>query len=120
MVKRYKSGLIFICLLPLFYINTVHAFDINKYEELKRTSMKYLKTHINTIGETYSWSNIFLVQRGDKAFYCTPSELGLNASNYMDIIDKEIAKSKKDLNGAPIELVLFVGLVETFPCPKQK
>ena len=107
-----------IFLLILLCTNNANAFDVTTYEKLKQTSMETLKVHISAIGESYSWSNVFLEERGDKAFYCVPDKLGLNASNLMDIIDKKVKDSKKDLSGAPIELVLFMGLVDTFPCTK--
>lgn len=106
-------------LLLLFFSNTAIALDVQKYEELKKTSREVLKIHINGVGDGYSWSNGILNQRGDQAFYCPPSKIALNAENFIDIIDAQIVKLKKSGKvEIPVELILYFGLVDSFPCSK--
>lgn len=105
--------------LLLFFINTAFALEAKTYEELKKTSREVLKIHINGVGEGYSWSNSILAKRGDKVFYCPPPKVALNAENYIDIIDAQVSKMKSSgMVEIPVELILFFGLVDSFPCSK--
>lgn len=106
-------------LLLLFFTNPAIALDVQTYEELKRTSREVLKIHINGVTDGYSWSNSILQRRGDKAFYCPPPKIALNAENSIDIIDAQIVKLKKSGKvEIPVELILYFGLVDSFPCSK--
>ena len=104
----------------MFFINPAIALDVAKYEELKETSVDVLKIHIDGVQQGYSWSNTFLEARGDKVFYCQPRKMVLNVENSINIIDSKIAKLKKSgqVEMPPVELILFYGLVDTFPCSK--
>jgi len=55
------------------------------------------------------------------AFYCSPAKLALALDNYINIIDRQIKADTVRLpeertRGTWIEVLLMVGLQETFPC----
>ncbi len=79
-----------------------------------------MRFYISGVGNALSFSNIALEQRGDKPFFCPPEKIALNVENYMDIIDKEIARKQKNPNNVPVEVILYSGLVEVFPCSNHK
>jgi hypothetical protein len=62
---------------------------------------------------------------GQPRIYCVPSNLALNVSNYIDILDRQIEKDSKTtpariLDKSIIGLKLLSGLLATFPCPTGK
>ena len=124
--RQFELVIAFSVLLSLLFSNSANAVDVKKYEELKRTplSREVLKNFIDGVGYGYSWSNTFLERRGDKKLYCEPQKILLNAENYIDIIDTQIAVLKKRnfplqaIMETPVELLLYVGLVDSFPCSK--
>lgn len=124
--RQFELVIAFSVLLSLLFSNSANAVDVKKYEELKRTplSREVLKNFIDGVGYGYSWSNTFLELRGDKKLYCEPQKILLNAENYIDIIDRQIAVLKKRnfqlqaIMETPVELLLYIGLVDSFPCSK--
>ena len=124
--RQFELVIAFSVLLSLLFSNSANAVDVKKYEELKRTplSREVLKNFIDGVGYGYSWSNTFLERRGDKKLYCEPQKILLNAENYIDIIDTQIAVLKKRnfplqaIMETPVELLLYIGLVDSFPCSK--
>ena len=124
--RQFELVIAFSVLLSLLFSNSANAVDVKKYEELKRTplSREVLKNFIDGVGYGYSWSNTFLERRGDKKLYCEPQKILLNAENYIDIIDRQIAVLKKRnfqlqaIMETPVELLLYIGLVDSFPCSK--
>ncbi len=124
--RQFELVIAFSVLLSLLFSNSANAVDVKKYEELKRTplSREVLKNFIDGVDYGYSWSNTFLERRGDKKLYCEPQKILLNAENYIDIIDRQIAVLKKRnfplqaIMETPVELLLYVGLVDSFPCSK--
>jgi len=114
-----NKKIVLMLILTLIVASPAIALDVQEYEERKNTSRDVLKIYINGVGEGYSWSNSILKQRGNPPLYCPPQKIALNADNYMAIIDAQIAKMKK--SGAieiPVELILYLGLVDSFPCSK--
>ncbi len=122
MNTKLKVYLGFMFFLQLYCVDSANAFNVKTYKELTKTSVVYVEFYVRGIGEAYGWSSI---QLGDKAYYCPPKKLSLNAQNYMSIIDREIEvlendSSSKNPSEIPIPLVLFSGLNKSFPCSKQK
>jgi hypothetical protein len=62
------------------------------------------------------WSNVHLKSINQKGIYCQ-SDLGLNADNLINILEKNLNKNPKD-GKYPVEMILLRGLIETFPCKK--
>lgn len=115
LLKICKIALAFSFLL--FFIKPAIALEVQGYEELKVTSPGFLEALIYGVATGYAWSNGILKRRGDQEFYCQPPKISLNADNYISIVDKQIINLKKSGNiEIPVEYILFLGLVETFPC----
>jgi len=111
--KKYFAFVFF-----AFFTTTLSAaMDLKAYKELQKSSKDMVKIYIYGVGEGYSWSNTILQDRGGKALFCVPKNMALNAENYISITNNRIAS----LGGSavaemPIELILYSGLIETFPC----
>jgi hypothetical protein len=124
--RQFELAITWSFLLSLLFSTPVSAIEVKKYEELKRTSLSrnVLKNFIDGVGYGYSWSNTFLERRGDKKLYCEPQKILLNAENYIDIIDTQIAVLKRSnlplqaIMETPVELLLYIGLVDSFPCSR--
>ena len=123
--KQFEVGIVCSISLLLLFSSPANALDVKTYEELKRTSLskEILKSFILGLGEGYSWSNTFLKKRGDRNLYCAPN-IVLNAENHINIIDSQIAFLKKSntplqtIMETPVEILLYIGLVDSFPCSK--
>ncbi|MCL1491280.1 MAG: hypothetical protein M1G31_11085 [Pseudanabaena sp. Salubria-1] len=124
--RQFQLAISFSFLLSLLFSSPISAIEVKQYEEYKRTSLSrtILKNFIDGVGYGYSWSNTFLENRGDKKLYCEPRKIVLNAENYIDIIDRQIAVLKKSnlplqsIMETPVELLLYIGLVDSFPCSR--
>jgi len=101
----------------VLYINSASAITVEEYQQAKVREKDALEFYIYGLGRGFFWSNIVLMEEGQKPFYCPPEKIALNVSNYMSVIDKRLSSSddsnRKDL---PIALVLYFGLADTFPC----
>jgi hypothetical protein len=114
-VLRKKNYFVFILLI--FFANPVNAIGVQEYEKLKESSKVLIKTYVRGLGDGYLWSSIIVRGRGDAGLYCPPMRLALNAENYIQIIDEQIANSHdSELANTDIALILYDGLVESFPC----
>ena len=89
--------------------------DVSGYNSLKTGALTSLEIYIDGLSAGIEMSNIAISQMHEVNVFCPPETITLNTGNYMDIIDKEI-KSNKYEEDAPIEGVLFFGLIKTFPC----
>ncbi len=72
-------------------------------------------------GNAFEWANVMLASDKKPQLYCHPPTLFLNAQNYRDIADADIAQLP-DVFKDPqmhwrMEYVLLDGLKKTFPCP---
>ncbi len=114
-----NKNVVLILLLALFFARPAIALDVQGYEELKTKSRASMLFHINGVGDGYAWSNVILENRGSPPLYCPPRKMTLNADNYMAILDAKIAEYKESKTPeVPVELILFYGLVDSFPCSK--
>lgn len=104
-------------ILMLILSNSAIAMDVQSYEKLKNSSIDILKVYINGVGYGYSWINSILESQERPPLYCPPRKIALNVENYLAVIDDEIKKASQPLPpDTPIELILYFGLVESFPC----
>ena len=91
----------------------LRAFDKWKSDET-------FKLYIEGVGIGYGWANTSLEHRKQSKLYCQPANLALDASNYIDIITREIQANKNIYTpDTPVELILLIGLEKTFPCDKR-
>ena len=122
MTNQLLMKIIISFFLSVLLVNPAIALGVKEYKQLKKESPDFIKTFIGGIGAGYSYSNIVLEKKGRPPLYCPPSKVALNASNYVQIIDKKIVEFKKiefpDTVNVDVELLLYLGLVEAFPCTK--
>jgi hypothetical protein len=96
---------------------TIAQYQKNMVNPVSKSQMTF---YLAGLGAGYGWANT-----GNKSFlkqnylYCEPEKLGLNAYNYLNILDKRIEKIK--VSGKPyldnlIEIELLVALMDAFPC----
>lgn len=110
---------VLILLLSLTIVSPAIALDIQAYERFKAISPNEVELYINGVGQGYLWSNTALKQRGQPPLYCPPGDLALNGKNHLDIINSQIAKFKEyRTKKIPVELILYYGLIDSFPCSK--
>jgi hypothetical protein len=71
-------------------------------------------------GNAYIMANGNAMARNQPLLYCQPPGLTLNALNFLDIFEKELARGPPEavLNYGD-EMVLLFGLQRTFPCPSK-
>lgn len=111
--------LIFSLSLLLSINSTAFALTIEEYNKLKTTSISYTEAYIGGVGEGYIWSNVLLEAQEKQPFFCPPPKIALNSGNFISIMETQIGLRKKSgLPQTQVELLLYRGLVETFPCKK--
>ena len=107
----------FVALVLLSLSFSSFAMDLATYKKLKKISPDYAKLYVQGVASGFEWSNTLNESRKVKPLFCSPSKLSLNGDNYFQILEKELAGSSKNAKDtAQIELILFIGLVKTFPC----
>jgi hypothetical protein len=96
---------------------------IAEYRELRakgQASQQWLQTYILGVGTGIMVTNTHLQLRGLSTVYCPPETLGMRATNYLDIVDRELDTAARlygeHAQGA-VEIALLDGLRRTFPCP---
>ena len=122
---KHKSLIILIVLLLLCFIKPTHAMSLKGYEMAKKDDPDITKLYIFGVGEGFSWSCTVLEAEGKQLFFCQPDHLVLNANNYVEILEREIQRQRESGNlnedaSVGVELILFFGLVRTFPCSEDK
>lgn len=114
-INIFKILIYLLASLLAFAQTTRAEIMLRDYKTLK--SSEQFKIYINGVGIGFSWSNSILERRGAQQLYCQPAKLSLGPENYQNILDNEINDTtnlyKPD---TPIELILLLGLVRTFPC----
>jgi hypothetical protein len=98
------------------------SFSIKKYQELKaggRLGDQAFQAYIMGLGTGFTVMNTRLESNGWSKVYCPPGKLSLTTESYLDLLDKELARSRLTPD-MPIELVLLNGLARTFPCPETR
>ena len=117
---------IFLLLILFFYCNPSFAdLKAKLWLDVKKKNLKDLiklgEENIGGIGQGIFWANISLKAIGKEPIYCQPSKLALNRSNYVDLVNGQIAKQQKSgiLKGdESLGMLLVFALRETFPCKK--
>jgi len=109
----------FLAVLITIWIAPVYA-DVNleEYEAVKGTDS--FKLYISGVGAGYYWANIHLaIDRKLSPIYCQPGKVGLNANNYLQILDNYLSQPETKASTSPtspLGLILLFALRDTFPC----
>ena len=102
-----------------FYTVPAHAeIAQEKYAAVKKSES--FKIYLYGVGTGYSWANSNLLsKRHLPPLYCEPGNVGLNAENYLQILDNYLSKPKtKDIVRPefPLEMILLMALEDALPC----
>ncbi len=92
-------------------------FSLDEYGQIRGDAVKMdiITTYINGVGVGFGWADTYMSENAGLHIFCQPEDLSLNASNMVDILDREIKRFEYTGN-IPIELILLLGLIQTFPC----
>ncbi len=102
-----------ILLIPLH----LKADDMSVSDFILNKKTRATIEYVAGIGEGMDFLNHRAVRLGRMPLFCVPSRLKLNASNYMNIIEVEIARDPvKNAGLMPLVSVMADGLIRTFPC----
>ena len=102
--------------------NVTGEMTVEKYQKIKnnKESKDEIEAYIYGVGVGLEWANTWLDEKKQCNLFCPPKNLFLNYKNYVSIIDIKIKKLKesntKNYKDYPIEMILFIGLQEMFPC----
>jgi hypothetical protein len=118
----------YLLLSLLIFASSAYAYppDWNyagKYSEMRGEPI--VKLYLLGAGRAYLVANSALEVAGRQKLYCQPSTLALSAEDYVEIFEKSLEKfrakteARATLENTEDEMVLFYGLVDTFPCPKK-
>lgn len=98
----------------------IAAMTLETYEQkYKSKDDSYVKLYLSGVGSGYEYMNLYLLVNKMPPVYCAPDNLPLTGDNYLNILDKTIEQSRKQISpNVKIELLLLQGLMKTFPCKK--
>lgn len=101
-------------LFAIFVASSVYGLGtVRDFEKEAPTGAFQL--HIQGVETGLSWANTILKDRKQAPLYCQPEKLVLTTPQVIDIIRRTLEKDtfQPDMT---IDLVLAVGLMNTFPC----
>ena len=88
---------------------------VKDYERLKND--KSFQIYINGVGRGIIWADVFHIRQNSKPMFCIPEKLSLTGDNFISIIDNELKEHNKLYKpDSAVEMVLFYGFINTFPC----
>lgn len=103
--------------LSCLSINSFAFISAEEYLRHKETDKEgFDRIYIQGIANGFMWSNVHLKSINQKEVFCQ-NNLALNADNLVNILEKTLKKNPKD-GKQPVEMVLLMGLIDTFPCKK--
>ena len=108
-----------LAVFPTFWIVPIYAeIPFEKYETVKKTEA--FKVYLKGVRSGYVGANAYLASmRHLPPLYCQPNKMGLNAENYLRILDEYLSKPEVKNEMPPdtfVELLLLFALQEVFPC----
>ena len=106
------------CWLLSATANAEYSIKDYKAVKAKGESLEWevFKEYIDGVGVGYMWANESFAADHKIRYFCSPPHLSMNADNYVSIING-VLKEHKLPDDQSIELVLWHGLQDTFPCP---
>lgn len=108
-----------IAIIVLFMSATGASAELSlgEYGQIRgdEAKMDIIRTYINGVGVGIGWADTYMSENAGSHIFCQPEDLSLNAHNMVDILDREIKRFEYNGN-IPIELILLLGLIQTFPC----
>ena len=118
--------LVVMCIAALTVLGaplSAHAMTMRQYHELMKQHPDSAKLYILGVGEGLALANAALISKKRPNIFCVPNKLSLNIDNYTRILDSEYeefrkAASEDVADSRTVSIVLYMGLVATFPCKK--
>ena len=107
--------------VTLWPITAEANLSVKNYEKWKNNSDVHL--YISGVGAGFSAANAALASQKKRMLFCVPERPGAETENYIRILDGTISKFKKekfDPENLPTEILLLMGLAETFPCDEER
>ena len=125
-----KKIVVFICLMFISTSAFSLTLTVDTYKEMKETAREnevmklFLKGQIEGIYQGLLGMLIIIEVNAKKhgtisniVLWCGPDDLSLNYQNLIVIVDKELKRKGPSYSvRTPISLVLYTGLLNTFPC----
>jgi hypothetical protein len=116
-----RTLVVMACFLALGAFEARADYKVKDYKFMMASTDKnvvfVMRTFVNGLGAGIAWANT----ASEEKLYCQPPQLALAVENYIDIINRQIAKFAKKETESKLEdeyvgLMLMMGLTETFPC----
>jgi hypothetical protein len=84
-----------------------------------------LQIFLTGVSQGFLVANFTLVHAGKEPLYCQPDKLAIAADTLMNIVETGVKVMEKigtpsEIEDAPVSMVLYLGMKETFPCKMPK
>ena len=117
-MKKIAQAVFVSLFISLFSITAFAEFLVKDYKQLKENDA--MKIYVEGLGQGFSWANVVMKKETNKSLFCQPGKLALGRDNFIRILNDEIKRQEIDrfdkTQEAPIEMILLLGLKNTFPC----
>ncbi len=113
------SKVAFFVVLSVFFSHA-EAMTVSVYQSLKEKDREALEFYMEGVGQGVTWTHSMFSTIRNAEVFCLPNKLGLNAQNYIHIVDRTIQfysqEGRPVESDTPIEMLLVFGMEKTFPC----
>lgn len=111
-MKKFLISTVTACLTTQTYADDQSVSDFLSSRN-KVTTIEY----VAGMGEGMEFLNYRMRRSGRDPLFCVPPDLKLNSTNFLNIIESQIAIDPKKYSGLmPLASVMIDGLIRTFPC----
>lgn len=123
---NYRTGMRVFILVACFAALASAQIDVKAYRQPRNAAeQKTIRMYLAGAGEALATANGKLVERHQPVLYCAPETLPLNIDNLFSIVNDWLKKmltgnTQDDLDKLPVVTVLLEGLIDTFPCPRNR
>jgi len=110
-----KRAAVLFCLTSLIAVPAAAEVPLKLYDKYKNE--EGFKAYLGGVGIGFAQANIALAAEGRAPLYCQPERLALPSTGYLDILERQVKTARGTVSeDTSVEVLLFLGLRQTFPC----
>ena len=96
----------------------ITTYEKRRSESASSQARALLEIYLLGVGEGFKWANAALPKQKQSMLFCAPERIGLNADNYVQVIDEALALNREAYikMELPVEAILLYGLQQKLPC----
>ena len=111
------KSVILIILSLFFFVGSAQSGEVVVKDYQKFKNLSRVQDYVWGAGDAFVWANDLLNSTKQKRLFCKPERLVLEKQNFLQILENAIDDPEFNVKPEmPVPVVLFMGLMKTFPC----